>query len=458
MATIREHEFMQRSFTTNHEAVMDGQPETLQTTSTCLSRVAKTDPNCCIADQRNEITPSSNTLHKEEPLRANPPKLPKCKIATLGKLKLYGPPDYYFHTIDTRYVKISEKTPTGMLTKAHARRGQTTTTTHEKLMTTLADSITKFLLFSAPDISIDHVIRDADEFIPMDYVAKVFPRNGEPSTRKSKFNHKSQRCDSPFDKLWRNTGVSKRILANGRTTLISSPEFGIMKVIPVLKEVKAWPAASDTMTAAKEQFGIYFKLDTAICVFSSLGSAINFGPIFADDQYSDLKSWKKHMFTFMLCIHFSFEKEKVALHQQKSQETQTSFPNTSDSECQLDTIKSAYESQIKNIWRTLSESWAAKLVADESWKSSQIIIDRKRIPVPINFGQKTRPSTDLVIFPIQNYQKQVGSPAVEIKIKYTNAVEDNTANRMNATDSSRDTAIANVNNVFFQISLEMRHS
>jgi hypothetical protein len=146
------------------------------------------------------------------------------------------------------------------MTVDKARKDKREPTTHVVLMQSLLDALMKFLLYTAPNTSIGQIVRDIDEFLPIDLTTQVFPQTQGEVPKKIKFKHRAQRHTSPFDILWRgNNGISKRILGNGRNNLLKAKEFGALKVMGFLKEINLWPALSDTPAAAKALFEKHFR-------------------------------------------------------------------------------------------------------------------------------------------------------------------------------------------------------
>jgi hypothetical protein len=133
---------------------------------------------------------------------------------------------------------VSEANPTGILMVAKARKDKSEPTTHVVLMRSLPDALTKFLLYTALNTSIDQIIRNVDEFLPIDLITQVFPETQGEVPKRIKFKHRAQRCTSPFGILWRgNNGISERILGNGRNNLPKAEDCGALKVMGFLKDM-----------------------------------------------------------------------------------------------------------------------------------------------------------------------------------------------------------------------------
>jgi hypothetical protein len=223
---------------------------------------------------------------------------------------------------------MSEANPTGIMKVVKARKNTREPTTHVVLMQSLLDALVKFLLYTAPNTSADQIVRDVDEFLPIDLTTQIFPQTHGEVPKENQFKHRAQLRTSPFDILWRgNNGIPKHILCSGRNNLLKAKGCGALKVMGFWKESNLGPALSDTPATAKALFEKQFSKQLAVCTFSWFGSVLDIKWIFDQQPESDHQKWLCHICTFLLRIHYEYEQRRAPI-QRKIKEVKPGKPST----------------------------------------------------------------------------------------------------------------------------------
>jgi hypothetical protein len=224
---------------------------------------------------------------------------------------------------------MSEADSAGVMTAAGAGgEGNSEPTTHVVLTQSPQDALTKFLLYTTPNTSIDRIVRDVDDFLPIDLITQVFPQTQGEVPKRITFQQRAQRWTSPFDILWRgNSGISKRILDNGRNNLLKAKDCGALKVMRFLKDMSLWPAISDTPAAAEALFEKHFSKQFAACTIFWFSSVLDIKWIFDQQPESDHQKWLCYIYTFLLGIHFEYEQKKGPI-ERKIKEVKPGKPST----------------------------------------------------------------------------------------------------------------------------------